>query len=623
MKSRKMAFQLVSGALGLIVTLLVVIEVEAIYGVSKTINRMSREQMLDLAQNLSGAVQLGIEYEFTLMKEIASDHTVIAALSQFNESGKAIAGSMLNLLNAQLKRKKELVGDHYEVLLVTDTDGFILADSQGGRYDGVSIGERGYFQKARQGNINISPSVMSKGSRRLATPIGLPVYSYENKIIGTLAGVLYLDFMTDMIDALDVGRTGYPFVVDNAGRVIAHQERELILKTNILELPGMKNIARRSLSQESGVEEYEYQGVKKVAAFAPAPIAGFSVIVCQQKAELNRPAAMLRHDILLIGMGALLLTLIGLYGFIRSLNKKISRISKHLKEDSEQIGDFSTQLAATSQQLAAGASAQAAAVQETTASIEEMTAMIGNTARISSEIRRLMVQAMDHTDHLNGKMDAMGNAMGKITQSSKDTLKIVKLIEDIAFQINLLSLNAAVEAARAGDAGSGFAVVAEEVRRLAMETAEAANDTQSLIRNTIEAVEAGSGLQEQTRCAVLRNSDMAHRVATLIEEISHASREQADGMGQINTAVQNIDKSTQGVATQAEQTASASEEMNSRSAKMQRIVKELTEWVGLNGKRSSLDKTSRLPSPDLIPAKGSQVGSNRSVFTNERTHAPV
>lgn len=539
---------------------------------------------------------MAIEKEFTLMREIASDGTVLAALCQRNGAGVARAGSMLNLLNEQLARKNKVIGDHYEVLLVTDTDGAILADSQGGRFSGVSIREQPYFQKARQGTINISAPVRSRGSSRLVAPIGLPVYSDKNEIIGTLTGVLDLGFMMDLIDASNMGQTGYAFVVDDSGRVIAHPNREIILDANIFELSGMEEIADRSLSGRSGVEEYHYQGVHKVAAFAPAPIAGFSVIACQHKDELNAPAVGLRNDILFVGAGALVFVLIGLYGFVRGLNKKIYRLSSRLTDNSERIGDFSAQLSETGQQLAAGASEQAAALQETTASIEEMTSMISNNAHVSSEILNLMIQAEDHADRLKERMDAMGDAMGRIARSSNDTMKIIKLIEDIAFQTNLLALNAAVEAARAGDVGSGFAVVAGEVRRLAMATADAANDTRSLIDATIDAVADGEGIQQQTRRAVLQNSEMAHRVATLTEEISRASREQADGMAQINTAVQNIDAATQSAATQAEQTALTSEELNGQSEQMQSIVEELKAWAGINGDRRSAKGASLTPS---------------------------
>ncbi len=176
-------------------------------------------------------------------------------------------------------------------------------------------------------------------------------------------------------------------------------------------------------------------------------------------------------------------------------------------------------------------------------------------------------------------MGEMTNAIGEITKSSEETGKIIKTIDEIAFQTNLLALNAAVEAARAGEAGKGFAVVAEEVRNLAQRAAEAAKETSSLIEGTIRAVQNGNEITQSTREAFGENMEISQKVANLVQEISTASKEQSNGIEQVSKAVSEMDRVTQQNAANAEESASASEELNAQAAQMREQVNQLVALV--------------------------------------------
>ena len=198
-------------------------------------------------------------------------------------------------------------------------------------------------------------------------------------------------------------------------------------------------------------------------------------------------------------------------------------------------------------------------------------------------------------------MKELTTSMEDISVAGQDIGKIIKTIDEIAFQTNLLALNAAVEAARAGEAGQGFAVVADEVRNLAQRAAESARSTSELIEGTIQKIQQGSTLVHQTDEAfgeVTTNSD---KVAHLVGEIAAASQEQAQGIDQINTAMSQMDQVTQQNAANAEESASASEELNAQAFSMKDAVDQLMKMVGKNGKNGHNGQARQITSPRRVP----------------------
>jgi methyl-accepting chemotaxis protein len=209
-----------------------------------------------------------------------------------------------------------------------------------------------------------------------------------------------------------------------------------------------------------------------------------------------------------------------------------------------------------------------------------MASMTQRNSENAQKANDLAKQARGAAEKGASNMDAMSSAMSAIKTSSDDIAKIIKTIDEIAFQTNILALNAAVEAARAGEAGMGFAVVADEVRNLAQRSAQAAKETagkiEGAISNTAQGVDISAKVAETLREIVGK----VRQVDELVAEVAGASREQTQGVTQINTAVGQMDKVTQSNAANAEESAAASEELNAQAMSMKEAVTELLALVG-------------------------------------------
>jgi methyl-accepting chemotaxis protein/methyl-accepting chemotaxis protein-1 (serine sensor receptor) len=305
-------------------------------------------------------------------------------------------------------------------------------------------------------------------------------------------------------------------------------------------------------------------------------------LIAQQEVFLAKSQASARWS-RSIALGMLLLSLVvgaAALLLVRRITGGLRGIAAELDAGAEQVATTASQVSTTAQSLAAGSTEQAASLEETSASGEEINAMARRNTESSRTAAACVAASQERVVVTNQALSQMLAAMEDINKQSDKIAKIIKVIDEIAFQTNILALNAAVEAARAGEAGMGFAVVADEVRNLAQRSAQAARDTAELIEGSISKSQEGMTKVEQVAVAIRAITEESGKAKVLVDEVNQSSQEQARGIDQISSAIVQMEQITQQSAANAEQSASAAEELTIQSEGLRSLVQRLTEMVG-------------------------------------------
>lgn len=261
---------------------------------------------------------------------------------------------------------------------------------------------------------------------------------------------------------------------------------------------------------------------------------------------------------------------------MRNMRLELSKAMRQVNHSAEEVANASNQLSSSAQTLSQGTAEQAGSVQELAARINMISDEVKDTADGALDVRSQTHQTGEEVFLCNQKMQNLVEAMERIRTSSEEIEKILKTIDDIAFQTNILALNAAVEAARAGSAGKGFAVVAEEVRNLAGKSAQAAQNTSDLIANSTDAVHIGTGIAQNTADVLLGVVNSIKSVVDAIDHIAIVSNEQSESVGQVSDGINQISTVVQSNSATAEESAAASEQLSAEAASLKELVDRFT-----------------------------------------------
>lgn len=546
-------------------------------GISSMISYMKSEDTLQdsiamqitrMAESAVTVIDLSVEsikLNFAYWSEDATLATVVQDLL-----GETVMDAANNLL---VKIKKDYT--YYDQMMVANNEGKIIAGTAKSEI-GNSVAEQNYFKKSLSGSIFVSDVTKSSITGNPVFVVSSPI-RMNDEIVGVLFGSIDIRYFNErFIEPVKFGQSGYTYMFDKDGMVLAHPNKENILKLNIRNF----YFGKQMMAKGKGLIDYTWQGVEKMVAFKKYRALGWTVGVSANKAEILAPVREVFYINIGVAAGVMLFVVTVVLLVIRSAVRPINRVIKGLTQAADQVASAASQILAASRQLARGSSDQAASSQETSSSLEEMSAMTRKNAQNANQADSFVKDVQNLFKKTDTFMAELTTSMEDISDAGMETSAIIKTIDEIAFQTNLLALNAAVEAARAGQAGAGFAVVANEVRTLALRAAQAAQNTSALIQGIIKKIQNGWEITAKTSEAFGQAAEQAEQMGELITEIAVSSNDQKRGIDLMGRAVTEMDKITQQNAANSQETSSASEQMKAQSERMKGFVDELAALVG-------------------------------------------
>ncbi|ADW17293.1 methyl-accepting chemotaxis sensory transducer with Cache sensor [Desulfobulbus propionicus DSM 2032] len=605
MNLHSIRFKLVSGGCFAILVLLIVNGYISITNSSRALTDLAMKNAEATAKGIAVQLDKALLGELKTALAFATESTFKAVGEEVKAKGIDGAASSIQVLRQLMKTKFKTLGNNYLGIFITDAKGTLytgeLAD--GSEYKGSNIAERPYFQTVKQsGKPVFGDVVRSQKTGEIISVACAPVLSDSGEFLGAFGMSMKASALTHLVTDNKISETGYAFMINKDGIIIAHVVEKNVLQLDLKTLKGMETITNAMMAGKTGVEKYVYQGLDKIAGYAPIATTGWSVAATQESNEFLASVNALKRTILWIAMTSLLLAAVLIFLAATAITKPINKAVEGLKDIAQGEGDLTMRLAVTSkdevgelatwfnvfieklQQIIGRISSNTQSVHLSVGELAGIAAALSkNAEHTSGRANNVATAAEEMSANLNGVAAAMeqsttnttmvasaaeqmtatinqiaqnaeqahsisekavhqaastSNKMAELGQAAQAIGKVTEAITEISEQTNLLALNATIEAARAGEAGKGFAVVANEIKELAKQTAAATQD----IKNQIAGVQ---GTTQSTVEEINQITKIINSINEIVATISTAVGEQSAATGEI---ADNIAQASQGLA---------------------------------------------------------------------------
>jgi methyl-accepting chemotaxis protein len=633
-------FKLIIGGILVVLGPLTVCGYVATSNSARVATELSKANVQSIARGAATEVAATYEGEKKFAGAFANRTQVKIAAEAVAANGIEGATEAVAVINADMKKRFEKLSNFYSAIFLTDAEGVLYASAAQSGEDiaGLGMAWNSLFEEARATKEAVSgPITRSKSSAELIMMFCAPVHANNGTFLGVFGALFKVRALTDLIAAKEIGATGYCFMVDSEGIIIAHPVEKYVLQLDFKSIRDAEMLTKGLLSGQTGAESYTFEGVNKVAGFAPFPQKGWSVAATQNTDEFLASVVSLRNTIALISIISLLLTIVVVFLAAGSITRPINKAVAGLKDIAQGEGDLTMRLALSSRdeigELAKWFNVFIEKLQKIIAQISENTQSVNvssgelsgvaadlaknaeetsnradNVATAAEEmsvnlnsVAAAMEQSTTNTTMVAGAAEEMtttisliaqnaeqahtisakavqqaastSNRMSELGKAAQAISKVTETITEISEQTNLLALNATIEAARAGEAGKGFAVVANEIKELAKQTATATMD----IKVQIE------GVQGTTRATV----DEIGQISVIIGEINGL-------IVQMATAVGEQSATTGEIAANISQASLGLSEVSENASQSSLAAGSITQdIVGVNRAAGEITRSSR------------------------------
>ncbi|HHU75913.1 MAG TPA: methyl-accepting chemotaxis protein [Firmicutes bacterium] len=605
-------------ALAMVVLLVVSVTFIGVFAYSKTSAALQEQKETEFINNV-------LDLKENIDTSIEDTTGLLSFITSTPAAHSCMADGDYDKMEQLLKGAGETI-QQVETIMFANMDGFVMVSS-GGELDYlIDLSERDYFQEAAGGNASVGEIVSSKVTGNEVFTIAVPMMTDMGVVEGVLVATLNFDDVVGKhVQKVRVGESGYAWMVDSQGLVISHPDEEHVLKTNLIEEANeeFSQMVREMAGGATGESFYTFEGVQKFSAYSPAGI--WSLAFTMDVSEYMAPARQIRNSIIIVAIifiiaGLMIANYIsGQIGNpIIAMMQAMKRAEKGdltvsvLVKGSDEIGQLSqsfnamivgqkniiTKVLESASSVASASQELNAAVEESNATMEEISTIVESVIALKAKgiaaasneasqsgrsTREIAEKGATDIREAAGGMQLISNSTKEVGEvitelfgASEKIGMIIETITNIAEQTNMLALNAAIEAARAGEQGQGFTVVAEEVRKLAEGSSDAAGEIAGLIMNVQEITEnavkkmseAGGTVQDGVGLAKAAQEGFDNirqaigQVVLLIEQMATAAREQSASIEEISSSTEEQTAVLEEVTATTGQLANMAEELN-------------------------------------------------------------
>jgi len=611
MGKRSLKFKLIVGGVLAAMIPLAVVGLFSINKSSSVLLSITEDRMAMVAQDLATMVNLSMEQEVSLTKVMASTPPIVAAVRKVMEQGIGSAASEIATSDNYLAAEYAEIGTGYDVFIVTDANGLVISDSNGGAYrtKKVSVSERDYFQTAKTGKISIGTPILSKVTGKPVVVVTVPIKTDTGVFAGIFGAAFRLNTLSEKIIQIKVGQTGYPFITDSKGIMIAHPKKEYILDPEFPKLDGWKSVVSSMSSHESGIKHYQLKGVDKTAWFAPVPATGWSIGVTQDNGEFMSPIRDIRNMVLIVGAVFLTITILGVLWFVRGImaqlghdpseiakvaasiakgdltvefntnGKEITGVYGNMKEMTENLTlmfkditagvqtltSSSTGLSAISQQMASGSHQMSEKSNSVASAAEEMTTSMNSVAAATEETTANIQMIVAASEEMSATISEIAKNTAK---GSNTTSEAVKKAEEVSLKVNEL-----------GQAASEISKVTETIADISAQTNLLA------LNATIEAAragEAGKGfavVATEIKALAQQTAAATNEIGSKIGYVQTTTKNSVLAIKSIVDIINEIDTIVASVATAIEEQSATTQEISNNVSQAATGVDEVNQNV--------------------------------------------